>query len=139
MEVNKYNATRTGVTGTVGNLGNHTPYPSGTITDATFTNTAGTTTFTLSSFFCQTDTIFPNDSTASIRLSGNYGGQTFQATTGYSNVVVNGVSKPVSVNVVGSAVTGSYDSNSNTTNWSAFHSGSTSLWPGSGAFTMSFT
>tara|TARA_B000000532_G_scaffold45817_1_gene34642 strand:+ start:1153 stop:1803 length:651 start_codon:yes stop_codon:yes gene_type:complete len=137
--INKYNAVRNGVTGNVGNLGSHVPYPSGTITDATFTNSGGTTTFTLSSFYSQTDTIFPNDSTANIRLVGNYSGSTFNAVTGYSNVVVNGISKPVGVNVVGSAVTGSYDAGSNTTVWNAFHTGSTTLWGGSGGFTMSFT
>ena len=137
--INKYNAVRNGVTGNSGNFSMHSPYPQGTITDATFTNSGGTTTFTLIEFFSQTDTIFANDSTASIRLSGNYGGQTFNAVTGYTNVVVNGISKPVNLNVVGSPVTGSYDSGSNTTNWSAFHSGSTTQWGGSGGFTMSFT
>ena len=137
--INKYNAVRNGVTGNSGNFSNHTPYPQGTITDATFTNSAGTTTFTLIEFYSNTDTIFVNDSQAIIRLSGNYGGQTFPAATGYSNMVVNGVSKPLLVNLVGSAITGNYDSNSNTTSWNGYHTGSTSHFGGSGSFTMSFT
>ena len=137
--INKYNATRNGATGTSGNFSSHVPYPQGTITDATFTNSSGNTTYTLIEFYSNIDTIFPNDSQAIIRLSGNYSGQTFAVATGYTNMVVNGVSKSLSTNVVGSAVTGSYDSSSNTTSWNAFNTGSRSMFGGSGSFTMSFT
>ena len=136
---NKYGVTRHGAIPSSTNNSSHVPYPAGSITDNTFTNTGGTTTFTLREFYAQLDTIFPNDTTVVIRLTGNYANSTFQAVTGYTNMIVNGVSKPLTSSLGGLTPTGSYRSADNTTIWSGLHFNNTTRWGSSGGFTMSFS
>ena len=139
--INKYGATRYGASNTNSpTMASNSPMPFGTITDNTFTNANGSTTFTLDQFWSQTDTLFTNGTSDFIQLVGNYGGQSFQTATGYSNMTVGGVTKQLLVSQLVSniAVTGNYDASTGMTGWSPTTS-NTARWGSSGNFTMSFS
>lgn len=139
---NKYNAQKTGAA-IAGQNGVVNQNGFGSFTDNTFTNPAGTTTFTVTSMHVSGSDILPNDFATTIGLLGNYSGQSWNAVTGRSYITVNGVTKDLT-NTYGAfggavnstpvfTVTGNYSYMQVTTQ------NNNTLFGSSGAFTATFT
>jgi|TARA_R110002049_G_scaffold74453_5_gene192010 hypothetical protein len=66
--------------------------PYGSFSDNTFTNPAGSSTFTVDQFNCSVSVFFAGTADATICLIGNYAGQTWNAVTGRTGLTIQNVS-----------------------------------------------
>ena len=105
----------------------------GSFTDSTFTNPAGTTTFTVAQFY---HTVTNITTTAQFALSGNYNGQTLAAATGYSHVVTFSQGS-TAITTDPTQGNGVYLTNSNVTAWSVLSAQGT--MPSSGSVTITIS
>ena len=106
----------------------------GNFSDASFTNAAGTATYTMTAIYQDFTSIISN---SYVRVTGNFQGVTWASAFGYSNMdFSSGGTTYVTLggNIV---VNGVYVSSSNQTSWQAL--GINSLFPTSGSLTLTLT
>jgi|9_EtaG_2_1085328.scaffolds.fasta_scaffold03100_13 hypothetical protein len=140
---NKYNAQKTGAAIAGQNGINSTAgFGSFSGTNNTFTNPAGTTTFTVTSMYVSGSDILPNDFQTTIGLLGNFSGQTWNQTTGRSTITVNGVTKDLTstYNAFGGPTTSTpvFTVTGNYSYLSATTQNNNTLFGSSGSFTATF-
>ena len=106
----------------------------GNFSDASFTNSAGTATYTMTKIYHDFTTIVSN---SIVRVTGNFAGQTWASAFGYSNMHFS--SGGTTYVTLGGAiqVVGTYLASSNETHWNAL--GINSLFPTSGSLTLTLT
>tara|TARA_B100002019_G_scaffold292144_1_gene314360 strand:+ start:2080 stop:2694 length:615 start_codon:yes stop_codon:yes gene_type:complete len=106
----------------------------GSFTDSSFTNFAGTATYTMTALYQDVGSILAN---SFVRVTGNFNGVTWASAFGYSNM--NFSSGGTTYITLGGAiaVNGIYNSGTNTTVWNAL--GANSQFPTSGSLTISLT
>tara|TARA_B100000214_G_C23949926_1_gene619950 strand:+ start:315 stop:974 length:660 start_codon:yes stop_codon:yes gene_type:complete len=140
--LNKYGLTRRGAsTSNAVALFTNSPTPYGSISDSSFTNPAGSATFTLRQFWCNVNVFFSGHREFYISLAGNYAGQTFNGVTGRSTFTCNGISMSCTsgTDALGNSqgtITGTHLSGE--TYW-FIGSTNTTIWGTSGSFSATFS
>lgn len=108
----------------------------GSFTDSSFTNSSGTTTYTMTAIYQQISSI---TASSFVRVSGNYSNQTFAQAFGYTNMDFKSGSTtyieldPASI----TAALGLYTSGSNSTLWTIL--GATTQFPTSGSLVITIS
>lgn len=105
----------------------------GSITDATFTNPAGTTTFTVFNMFHTVTTL---STSAEFAIIGNYNTQTLASAIGYSHTVTFSIGS-TAITTDPAQASGVYNSVNNATFWQALGAPGTMPTSGSATFTIS--
>ena len=123
VPTSKYGDVQYGVNGIVGSF-----------SDSSFTNSAGTATYTMTKIYQNINSIISNQY---VEVSGNYNGVTWASAFGYSSMNFSSGGTTYVTLGGGIAVNGVYNSGTNTTQWQNL--GANSQFPTSGSLTLTLT